>query len=274
MYSINSYLLNSQSVNNLTTDPEFFRIRRKSRQPLHCDYIINWGCKNLPSNLVQDKDYIWANSPEVTELFSNKALLYDHIKENEVLSEEFIKMTDNYEDALSWLQAGLSVVCRTLVTASNGRGAYVVDPSTENASELLRVSVAGSPVKLWSLYFKKRSEYRYHAGLLRNGEFYPIAVQEKRKRYSYNGDQRLRNAEGYVFKSRLIHDIPEAVSNTVEIVMRVLSCDFPTLAFAGVDIAYNEHYNKAAVIELNTAPGLGVSDAAAYRCFFKEYFSE
>lgn len=274
MYRINSYLLNSGSVNNLTSDPEFKRIRRNSRYPLVEDYIINWGCKTLPTNLIENKEYVWANSPEVTELFSNKALLYNHIKEDEDLSGEFIQMTDSYETALSWLQSGSSVVCRTLVTASNGRGAYVVDPSTENGEELLRVSTAGIPVKLWSLYFKKRSEYRYHGGLLRDGEFFPIAVQEKRKRHSYSGDQRLRNAEGYVFKSRCLCDIPEAVSDTVEFVMRLLSCDFPTLAFAGVDVAYNEHYNKAAIIELNTAPGIGVNDAEAYREFFRLYFSE
>lgn len=274
MYGINSYLLESQSVNNLTTDPDFFRIRRNSRHPLNCDYIINWGAKHLPSNLIQGKQYIWANSPEVTKLLSNKLLLAVYVNQDEGCKSDFIQMTYDGDVALQWLRDGCSVVCRTLVTASKGRGAYVVDPITEDAESLLVRSADGAIVKLWSVYFKKRSEYRYHAGLLRDGEFYTIAVQEKRKRYSYEGDTRLRNSEGYVFRAKSLIDVPHAVANCVERVMRNIAEDYPEFAFAGIDVAYNETYDKARIIELNTAPGLGVSDSQNYRTFFRKYFSE
>lgn len=274
MFKINSYLLRSGSVENITSDPEFKRILRNSRTPLRDDYIINWGAKVLPTNMLPHKEYIWANTPEVTELFGNKALLAYEVNTNTELYDCFIKMTDEGDIALDWLRDGFSVVCRTLVTASNGRGAYIVDPATENAESLLVRDSEGAVVKLWSLYFKKRAEYRYHAGLLRNGEFYTIAVQEKRKRHAYEGDTRLRNANGYVFRASNITDVPAVVSTCVEKVMRAFAEDLPNLAFAGIDVAYNERYNSALVIELNTAPGLGVNDAADYRQFFRTYFGE
>lgn len=273
MYNINAYVTNSESVSNLQTDPLFVRILKGERVTVRTPNIINWGCHHLP-RLLENIPYKWANHPTVTALLSDKRALHYFVSEpRHNLSHRFIETTTDPVIALEWLQENKSVVCRQLTRASNGRGMYIVDPDTPNAEALLRER-EGKKCLLWSKYFKKIAEYRYHAGILPDGEVKVIAVQEKRKRRAYEGDIRLRNAEGYVFRTAPPEAIPEAVTECITDVMKGLQERVPHFAFAGIDVAYNRHYNEARVIEMNSAPGIGENDTRAYQEFFKQYFED
>ena len=274
MYNINSYLIASESVTNLlATDPKFVRLKKNTNKLVATPNIINWGCHKLP-NLDPLVDYKWANHPLVTSYFSDKVRMHWLSDISPELKENCIETTVSKQEALSWLNAGMSVVCRTLTRASNGRGAYIVDPQMGNAEALLEQDAEGKKVRLWSKYFKKIAEYRMHVGLLPDNEFRVIAVQEKRKRTAYDGDTRLRNSDGFVFRSRDVEGIPANVSTAAETALKAIKSVIPYTAFAGIDIAYNRHYDKARIIEFNSAPGIGENDAAAYHTFFQEYFGE
>lgn len=267
MYNIKSYVSNSASVQKLVTDDEFVRIVSRPRSP----YIINWGAGKLPKLKPRVK-YVWANHPTVTAVFSDKVRLHWLVSNSPDLKDDFIETTTDIAQAKTWGFTGHSVVCRTLTRSSNGKGMHIVDPNSPDADERLVQNEEGAKVRLWSKYFKKRAEYRLHAGILPNGEFRLICIQEKRKRLAYEGDIRLRNSDGFIFRARTEAEVPHAVIETAKRVMIGMRELLPHTAFAGIDIAYNQHYDKARVIELNSAPGIGVEDANCYREFFKEYF--
>lgn len=270
MYKINSYLTNSASVTNLVATGKATRIRKNAARPVDSPFIINWGASELPK-LSPNIRYVWANHPAVTAVFSNKRVTHDIVKSDDILRDLFIETTMNIEEAKQWRNNRQSVVCRQLTRASNGRGMYIVDPTDD---ENLLVAKDGKNVLLWSKYFKKIAEYRFHAGILPDNTVEVIAVQEKRKRNAYEGDTRLRNAEGYVFRAVERGEVPPAVIECVVKAMQALKNRIPHLAFAGIDIAYNRHYNEARIIEANSAPGLGTKDSKAYMSFFKKYFGD
>lgn len=270
MYKINSYLKTSASVTNLVATGKANRIRKNAARPVDSPFIINWGASELPK-LNPDIKYVWANHPAVTAVFSNKRVLHDIVSTNDDLKDLFIETTTDVNVARQWKNNGHAVVCRQLTRASNGRGMYIVDSGDD---ENLLVSKEGKNVLLWSKYFKKISEYRLHAGILPDNTVEIIAIQEKRKRNSYEGDTRLRNSEGYIFRAVDNNDVPPAIVECVEQAMKGLKNCVPHLAFAGIDIAYNRHYNKARIIEANSAPGLGTKDSNAYMKFFKKYFGD
>jgi hypothetical protein len=139
--------------------------------------------------------------------------------------------------ARSWIESGSTVVCRTLLRASEGRGIRIA----ETNDQLI-------PAPLYTLYVKKKKEFRVH---VLNGKV--IDVQEKRKRKDHQNerDTRIRNtANGYVFCR---DDLVEPTGLRELAIAATNALEYP---LGAVDIAYNEHNNRLVVLEVNANPGL------------------
>lgn len=140
------------------------------------------------------------------------------------------------EEATNWIAQGGSVVCRTLLRGSEGRGIVVA----ERADQIVQAP-------LYTKYFKKKREYRVHVF---NGEV--IDVQEKRRRNGVDGgDTRIRNlANGYVFCRNGVVE-PTGLRD-----LAIRATEALGYNIGAVDIAFNEHHNQLVVFEVNANPGL------------------
>lgn len=211
------------------------------------DHIINWGSSERRFR----GEYL--NNPEAVAVASDKLLSAQAFAAAEVPQPEF---TDNRETAQEWLDAGFSVVCRTLLRASAGRGIRLVVPRDYDAAggvardlqddgEAPRVVAA----PLYTKYAKKADEYRVHVFL---GTV--LDIQMKRKRQEVNNDEvnyQIRNLEGGWVFCRDGVECPESVQRAAIAAVNALDLDF-----GAVDIGFNRHAGQPYVFEVNTAPGV------------------
>lgn len=148
-----------------------------------------------------------------------------------------VEHTADRGQAAQWIADGDSVMCRTLLRASEGRGIVVAD-------------TVGALVQapLYTRYVKKKHEYRVH---VLNGEV--IDVQQKRKRKGFEGerDTKVRNlANGYVFCRDNIVEPPDLRGIAIKATASL------GYALGAVDIAFNERNNRLVVLEVNANPGM------------------
>lgn len=156
--------------------------------------------------------------------------------------------------ANGWLREGHSVVCRTLLRSSEGAGIVVAEREDQ---------LVAAP--LYTKYFKKKKEFRVH---VLNGEV--IDVQEKRKKNGVErADTRIRNtANGFVFCR---NDVVEPLGLRELGVAAVQALGYH---MGGVDIAFNEHHNRLAVLEVNACPGIEGTTVDKYATKIAEWYRE
>jgi glutathione synthase/RimK-type ligase-like ATP-grasp enzyme len=103
---------------------------------------------------------------------------------------------------------------------------------------------------LYVQYKKKRDEYRVH--MFRGGVIdvtQKRAVNQEDRTETFN--RQIRNhGNGWVFCREDV-DPPDAVWGQAYSAVRALG-----LEFGAVDVIWNDHYQTAYVLEVNTAPGL------------------
>ena len=131
-------------------------------------------------------------------------------------------------------------MCRTPLTASEGRGIVVAN----NRAELVNAP-------LYTKYVKKKDEYRIHVLRRPGGMPVAISIQRKAKRNGVDADFKIRNlANGFVF----VRDGVKAPDDVR--IQAAAAIEASGLAFGAVDVIWNEHQGRAYVLEINTAPGL------------------
>ncbi len=214
------------------------------------DKVINWG---MSERRFTDCEYI--NDPRAVQMASDK------LETAKVLSEHGIPQpdwTDNRDVVREWLDGGNTVLCRTLLRASQGRGIVVLDP--EDGGEIPRAP-------LYTKYIRKTDEYRIHVCRDRI-----ISQQMKRRNKDVPDDRvnwQIRNHDnGFVFCRGAV-DAPACVKDTSINAVSALGLDF-----GAVDIGYNARRDKCRVYEVNTAPGLEGTTADHYRSAFLELLPE
>ena len=191
--------------------------------------IINWGSSQMPEDLLLSTVL---NHPQCVETASNKLSAFIAMTPGVTLPP----YTKSREKAIQWLSEG-PVVCRTLLQGNSGRGIVIA----ETEQELV-------PAPLYVQYIKKKSEWRVH---IFDGEV--LLVQRKVKGPEAPDDMnwRVRNhANGFIFQQNGINP-PMSVITEADAAIRYLGLDF-----GAVDVIFNEHHNKAYVLEVNCAPGL------------------
>lgn len=139
--------------------------------------------------------------------------------------------------AAQWIGEGHTIMCRTLLRASEGRGIVVA----ERVDQLV-------PAALYTKYVPKKEEYRVH---VLNGQVIDIQQKRKRKGFEDERNTKIRNlTNGYVFCRDGIVE-PSSIRDLA--VQAVTSLGYH---LGAVDIAYNVKNNLLVVLEVNANPGM------------------
>lgn len=220
-------------------------------QPRYQDVVINWGAGRFPFANWRVQPTV-LNLPERVTDASNKYRSVRLLEDGGVRVPDW---TDNPEVVLGWLNEGHTVLARTLLNASGGRGIIkLTDP---------KVDIPRAP--LYNKYVPKASEWRVHVGL----GCEVIDVQQKVARAGVEpNDWQIRNHEnGFIFqrgfdRARLNNDVLDQARDAV----LALGLDF-----GAVDVIWNNHRGQAYVLEVNTAPGLEGQTLENYARMFENY---
>lgn len=210
-------------------------------------HVINWGGSKWQPP-VACKVF---NRPAQVSVAVNKLRSFEHFKDAGVNTPEW---TVNPETAIGWARNGNAVVCRTLLEASEGKGAYVADKDVDIGD-----------AKLYTRYVRKSREYRVHVAF---GKVIGFKRKIKHKDVPIEGDPRLRNhAGGYRFIVDPTNPPEQCVLDEALKAIQALKLDF-----GGVDVMWTQKPNKAYVLEVNCAPGLTDMTTDWYVKAFKEYY--
>ncbi|MCK5020997.1 MAG: hypothetical protein KAS32_28555 [Candidatus Peribacteraceae bacterium] len=216
-------------------------------RPRSGDFYINWGNSITPNwtGLFTTRGL---NDPNLVGHASNKLTAFERMQADSVQVPEF---TSSENEATTWHEGGGKVVSRHKLQGHSGVG--IVLSTNEGISVLQR----GVQCPLYVKYIKKSAEYRVHVF---NGEV--IDIQQKRRRRETPDEdvnyQVRSHANGWVFTREDVNPDTQVRAQAV------LACTSLGLDFGAVDIIWNEHYQRAYVLEVNTAPGLEGSTIASY----------
>lgn len=212
------------------------------------DTLLNWGRSYLQVGRAKV-----INKPEAVALATNKLKTFQHLKAQGF--EDIPEWTTLSEEALTWIQSGNKVYCRTQLTGRSGSGIVIAETPED---------MVNAP--LYTKNVKHKYEFRIH---VMNGEV--IDEQQKKKRTNWDGPSTngIRNyANGWIFaRSDII--IPDVVSSAAINAVALLGLDFGAL-----DIGYNETQNKAYVFEVNTAPGIEGTTLTKYVEAIRRFYYE
>ena len=155
--------------------------------------------------------------------------------QNHVECPEF---TTSRDVAAKWITDDKStVVCRTLLRSSEGKGIVVAD----TVEKLVRAP-------LYTKYVPKKEEYRVH---VLDGEVIGIQMKKKRKGFEDERNTKIRNlANGYVFCRDGIME-PAGIRQLATAAVHALG-----YRLGAVDIAHNVKKEKLVVLEVNANPGM------------------
>lgn len=156
--------------------------------------------------------------------------------------------------AAQWLRDGTTVVCRTLLRGSEGRGIVVAERDDQ---------LVGAP--LYTKYLKKKKEFRVH---VLNGEVIDVQEKRKRKEFTDERDTRIRNtANGYVF----CRDGLTEPAGLRDLALRAVQALGYSLG--AVDVVYNERDNRCSVLEVNSTPGMEGTTLQSYANKIAEWYA-
>jgi glutathione synthase/RimK-type ligase-like ATP-grasp enzyme len=215
--------------------------------------VINWGCHGqVPS----DDTTRVINNPINVGLASDKLVyfcyLWSHESPLDTPGEYLLEYTECMDEAKEWVKDGHKVVCRTIINGHEGKGIVIAETEDE---------VVNAP--LYTKYMKKKHEYRVH---VMGGRV--IDIQRKAKRNGVPPHPIRNTANGYVFSRNNIGEVPLKVYDAAITIVDALGLDF-----GGADVIYNEHYDTAKVVEVNTAPGIEGTTLTRYKEGFEEFIN-
>lgn len=233
---------------------------------LHKDvFIVNWGKPTTPY------EHLYPENPVVNSLVGvNKATrkittfqsfatwneqLSGNVGANDELRINFPEYTSSQSVALDWIADGYTVFSRKSVS-TGGQDIQIISDVPENACE--------KRGDFYVKYVPKKEEYRVHVF---DGKV--VDIQRKALRSGIDKDTvdfRIRNySGGFVF-------IREGIDPNDKILQQaVLAVQSLGLVFGAVDVIWNEHYQKAYVLEVNTAPGLEGQTVKTYISSIETY---
>ena len=243
MKYIIGYKKGLHSVREIAKNPEIHGIRVdgsrfRARSP---KIVINWGASVLPPRVAYNRRII--NYPDNVQMASNKLLSFRMWERCQL---PHVPFTQSIEEARGWSRKGKSVVCRTLLRASGGRGIVLAETEAE---------IVDAP--LYTKYLNSSSEWRVHVF----GDEC-ILVQRKVRNPELPVDTinwKIRNhLNGFIFQQNN-PDVPPVLLQTA------LSAVFALgLHFGAVDLLYRGKENKAYILEVNCAPNLEGSSVEKY----------
>jgi glutathione synthase/RimK-type ligase-like ATP-grasp enzyme len=211
---------------------EDFKVKPKHR-------IINWGNSHTP--LV-----CHINPVNRVLTASNKLHTFQRFKEYGVPTVEWTTVNDV---ARQWIYEDNVVYSRYSLNGHSGQGIRLYKGKADYDA-----FINHQKPPLYTKYFPAKGEYRVHVV---NGQVIDFA--RKKKKEGAEGNKFIRaHDNGYVF-ARVDVQLPQVVADSA--IKAVASLG---LHFGAVDVLHNEKANTAAVLEVNTAPGLDNHTASCY----------
>lgn len=238
------YSAASESAKALAAALNIKRAKREGDK-LNVNTIINWGCTRIRRLIGEHTAII--NKPAAVALAANKLSTFQILSAADVCTVPF---TTDKDVAQDWLRAGLFVVARTVLNGHSGEGIVM--------HRAVGVPLEDAP--LYTLFIKKKQEYRVHAG--QNGAFF---WQRKARRKDVPDDKvnwEIRNHDnGFIFANQNVELPPDAAELAVKAVTAL------GLDFGACDIAWDGE--RSYILEVNTACGLTGTTIEKYVEFFK-----
>lgn len=197
--------------------------------------VINWGNSTMNKEL---EEAIVINKPDAVKVASNKQTFFETV-EGKVNIPPF---TADKDVAYEWLKEGGSIIVREVLTGHSGNGIVYID------SLDLWEEYNHDNAKMYVKYIPKKDEYRVHVMF---GEVVDVQRKAAKKDFVGEPNWKVRNHKnGFVFVREGV-DPDDEVLNQAKLAVKEVGLDF-----GAVDIIWNNHYKKAVVLEINTAPGL------------------
>lgn len=257
---IYAYNQASASAKALAEALDIRRIKHENSRFVGSDSktVINWGSSSLPlavswCNVINDSGFVVD--------VSNKLSFFEGMIDAGV-GEYLVPFTTDQDIVADWVEEGHTVVARHTLNGHSGQGIEIITSHP----------IPEAP--LYTLYKPKKDEYRIHCyrepDFIYDGtnNYHVFDAQRKaRDRDNDNPNWQVRNHEnGFVYVRNDIA-VPPCVEEASLKVFEATGLDF-----GAVDVIYNEHNNKAYVLEVNTAPGLTGTTLDNYVEMFKENF--
>ncbi len=217
--------------------------------------VINWGSSTLPEEVKKSRVL---NPEAAVRVAGNKLSAFRVMKAAGVSVPAF---TEDREEAIKWLEKGLTVVARKTLTGHSGAGIEILEKGLDFVEALC-----------YTVYQPKSAEYRLHVMKNREGVYEVIDVQRKVKDKDRDVvDWKVRSHKnGFVFVRN--NDADKSYKEAVEkpVVDQALKAiQSIGLDFAGIDVVWNSKKNAAYVLELNCACGLEGESVNVYANAFK-----
>lgn len=208
------------------------------------DIVINWGSSGVPDNLG-----VVLNPSVTIQTCTDKRNFFIWAKAecDEVIPNYWTNKSDIPSSVFN--MDGM-VVARTVLAGHSGAGISIARSMEE---------VVDAP--LYTLYVKKKDEYRIHVG--RGGSI--ISIQRKARKLSHDSPNWLvrNHANGFVY----VRDGVSPPEQVMAAAVKVFNAS--GLDFGAVDVIWNEAQERAYVLEINTAPGLEGQTVQDYAAYFK-----
>lgn len=253
------------------------------------DLLVNWGST---SPIRENIRAVTLNKPEAVAIAVDKLKTFSYLSNNGVNHpryREVVNFTSDLEAIAEFIYNTIfdydvdTVLLRTTSTGYGGAGIHVLDNLVNSILDYVGyddaddIEVADveyyleylysiepgyreifNNLKFISQYFKGRDEYRIHVMM---GQV--IFSQRKALRTDSERPENpnfiVRNhANGFIFQSSNIN-VPEIVQHQAIKTVKALGLDF-----GAVDIKFDQGSNRAAVLEVNTAPGVTGKTLTAY----------
>lgn len=215
--------------------------------------VINWGASEVPDEV--NKCQV-INKPASVKKASNKLMFFNLVKGKLNIPE----YTTNQEEAKVWSDEGCLVVGREILNGHSAKGLHIISP--ENWEHFPH-----HIVKMYVKYVPKKQEYRVHVV----GDKV-IDIRRKALRGDFPKQQanwQVRNHDnGFIFAKDGFEAPQEVLDQSVEAIKLV------GLDFGAVDVIWNSFYDKAYVLEVNTAAGLEGSTVNNYAEGFEKLYRD
>jgi len=235
------YKQTSASAKLLATNlgAKLIKLQNSKYQPKEADVIIKWGSSSIPDFPVAK---IFNKKP-----IGNKLEFFEWCHTYGI-DDSVPKWTTNKDQAAVWIEEDHTVVARTLLNSHSGKGIVLCDKTTP---------LVDAP--LYTQYVKKAHEYRVYYVKGHN----EVMVKQKLKKTGENPSKIQNLDNGYVYGS-VNHELSPVVFETAMKVAEAFNMDF-----GAIDIIWNKHYNRAYVLEINSAPGMVDSTCEFFTTAFK-----
>ena len=210
------------------------------------DIVILWGKPPTP--------YRWARENNVVNRYYAVCDALNKLRTFHILSQKGVSIpeyTVDIDEAKKMAETG-PVVCRKTLTGSEGEGIVIAETPDQVV-----------PAGLYTKYIKKRYEFRVHVGRTSSTTFTTIDLTRKALKNGHQPHKVRNTANGYVFVRNGVVAPDQVIQEAYKAI------DALDLDFGAVDVIWNEHHQRAYVLEVNTAPGIEGTTVNKYAEYFR-----